>query len=273
MAIARWASRPGSLEARALDLAAAARPPRKPSALLNVLRIAYLELLWGMRITENVLYNFFYPILIFVVLSLIQPDASYLQMLVPGVLALSTASSSMQGIGKTVSFMRIYGTWRTLQASPIQPEVYLAGLLTSRFARILLSVTTLLVLATVGFGYRHEGHVALTYLLVLLGSAVFGALGLFISYLVRAPQAVAALLNFVLLPMIFISRVFFQVKSPWIEKTASFLPLQPLVVLLRNSADGEPWTSQSWMRVALLLGWLAVLGWSALWMAKRRVEE
>lgn len=239
----------------------------------NLGKITYLELLWGMRIPESVVYTFLAPTLVLLLLGLIRGSKDYLQILVPGIIATTVASSAMQGVGTTASFMRAYGSWRTLQASPIPTGLYLAGLICSRVVRTLLVACFMLLAAFLLLGYRMQGNIALILVYVLAGTLVFSSLGLVISYIVPTPSAVPGAMNLILLPMIFTSGALFITNIVWVKTIANFFPLTFLVELIRDNARsgglGENWL----FNVGALAGWLILCSWTALLLARRRVEE
>ena len=239
----------------------------------NLGRITYLELLWGLRIPESVVYNFLAPALVLLLLGLIRGSKDYLHILVPGVIATTVASSAMQGVGTATSFMRAYGSWRTLQASPIPTWLYFAGLIGSRVIRTVLIVCLMLLVAYLLLGYRMQGNIALILLYVLVGTLVFSSLGLVVGYIVPSPSAVPGAMNLILLPMIFTSGALFITKIEWVKIIAKLFPLTFLVDLIRNNArDGG--LGKDWLlNVGALGAWFVLCSWAALVMARRRVEE
>lgn len=241
------------------------------SQLRNLGRIIYLELLWGFRIPESVAYSLLAPAMVLLLLGLGRQNA-FLPVLVPGLIALTVASSAMRGVGTTMSFMRAYGSWRSLQASAIPAPLYLAGLIGSRILRTVLAAVFMFLVAVVGLGYRTEANLLVLLLYLVAGAAAFAALGLFFAHLIRSPQAVSGAMNLVLLPMIFMSNVLFIHQEDWVQKAAMVLPLTYLSDLIRGHLLG-PGFQAVWLNLAVLTAWLVAGSWAALALAKRRVEE
>lgn len=236
-------------------------------------RITFLELLWSLRVPESVAYNFLAPAIILLLLGLARDGTDYLYILVPGVIGMTIATGAMQGIGTYMSFMRAYGSWRTLQASPIPAPLYFAGLIGSRALRILLIVGFMLLISLMFLGYRVQGSLALLSLYVLLGTSVFASLGLLVAYLMSSPQAVSGALNVLLLPMIFTGNVLFVSNVGWVKSLSYLFPLTFLVDLIRSNARGEGLGGDWLLNIGALSGWLVVCTWVALRLAKKRVEE
>jgi ABC-2 type transport system permease protein len=136
-----------------------------------------------------------------------------------------------------------------------------------------LIVVIMLLASFFLLGFRMQGSFTLTFLYVLLGTLVFAALGMVVAYLMASPQSVSGALNFILLPMIFTSEVLFISRLPWVKTVALFFPLTFLVDLIRSNATGHG-PGQHWLlNVGVLLTWLVLCSWVALWLAKKRVEE
>lgn len=239
----------------------------------NLGKIICLELLWGLRVPESLVYNFLAPALVLLLLGFMRGSNGYLHVLVPGVIATTIASSAMQGVGTATSFMRAYGSWRTLQASPIPTGLYLAGLIGSRVVRTVLIVCFMLLVAFLLLGYRMQGNIALILVYVLVGTLVFSSLGLVISYVIPSPSAVPGAMNLILLPMIFTSGALFISNIEWVKAIANLFPLTFLVDLIRDSARGGGMGKNWLFNVGALAGWFVLCSWTALALARRRVEE
>lgn len=239
----------------------------------NVSRIAYLELLWGLRIPESMVYNFVAPALSLVLLGLIRGSKEYLAILVPGLVALTTASSALHGMGAKMSFMRAYGSWRTLQASPIPAGLYFAGLLGSRMVRIVLVVAIMLLVAAWWLGFHLQGNPLLLLAYVLLGTFTFAALGMLVASLVSSPQAVSGVMNLTLLVMVFTSDVLYVSEVPWVDAISRVFPLVYLVDLVRSHLLGRGFPEHGLLDVAALIAWAVLCSWAAMAIARRRVEE
>src|SRR5262245_57643396 len=104
---------------------------RSPSQIRNLIRITFLEVFWSLRVPHNFLYQLFISAVVLILFAQINGSKGYLEVLVPGLIALVTASTAMQGLGSTVSVMRTYGAWRTVRGSPIPTSMYLGGLIFS----------------------------------------------------------------------------------------------------------------------------------------------
>jgi ABC-2 type transport system permease protein len=237
--------------------------------LLNLARVTYLELLFSLRIPASIIFVFLLPALLLLVLASRFQDAPYV---VPGLLALVTAFSTLQGVGQVATSMR-RGIWGTFQVSLDPDWLYLAGVLASRVLRTLVVTTLLLLLAVAALGYRLEGSLALHFGLVLLGSVSFACLGLLLAYLPRSPMAAAQAMTAAVLVMTMVSGVFFPPQG--VLRSVSFLsPMTFLVDLMRANAGGAPLAlGDVALAVGVLAAWGVASGGMAYRIATRREEE
>jgi ABC-2 type transport system permease protein len=240
----------------------------------GLFRIVRLELLWGMRIPESVVYNILGPVLLLLLLGPIRGgEKEYLDRLVPGLLAAVSASGAMHGIGAAVSYMRLYGSWRTLQASPIPTEVYFAGLLASRVVRIFGTCGLLVLAAVLAFGYEPRGNAFATVAFLLLGTLAFGAFGLVLSGLSSSPQAVSSTINLLFIPMLFVSGVFAETTMLWVQRASLLSPLTYLVRGVRWSLGGAGSPTSLAASTGVLVVWLVICSGLALALLRKRLED
>ena len=237
--------------------------------LANLARVTYLELVFSVRIPASIIFVFLLPGILLLVLAGRYQDAPFV---VPGLLALVTAFSTLQGVGQVATSMR-RGIWSTFQVALDPDWLYLAGVLISRILRTMLVTTLLLLLAVVALGYRLEGSLALHLGLVLLGSISFACLGLLLAYLPRSPMAAAQAMTAAVLVMTMVSGVFFAPQG--VMRTLSYLsPLTFLADLLRANGSGAPVTLPAVaLTVGVLSAWALVSGGVAYRIATRREEE
>ncbi len=121
-----------------------------------------------------------------------------IDIITPGILALAVLSTSFTSLAIATGFERRYGIIKRLGASPLPRW----GLLVAKVAAIVVvEIVQLAVLSVVGLalGWQPAGGVAALaemLLLVVLGTAAFGSLGLLIAGSLRA-EATLAVANLV----------------------------------------------------------------------------
>lgn len=208
-----------------------------------------IEVLQYVRRPMDLVFNFFLPILLFIVFASAfstQPDVelpggetvSQAQMLLPGLVAYGVVASGMQNLGTGIGTERFDGTLRRLAGMPLPVSSYFLG----KFGQVLITaLAQLLVLLAVAhflFGVdmpqtaEQWGVFAGMWLLGLLCSAL---LGIAISRLPRSQGAVpGVVLPLVLLPM-FISGIFVTHAAlpDWLMQIAYTMPFAWIAHALR----------------------------------------
>jgi ABC-2 type transport system permease protein len=170
----------------------------------------------------------------------------YVDLLVPGLLAMAIAQSAAFGVAFSMVAWRQKGMLRRLRLTPLP----LYEFATARVIfHLMIAVVQTVILLTVGrllFGVHLVGNVLALLPLVLLGSIAFIALGMCIGGRVNTEDATAALSNLVVLPMTFLGGVFFPLDSAPapVRVIAHFLPLTYLAQGLQDVAvRGHSFTS------------------------------
>ena len=121
-----------------------------------------------------------------------------IDIITPGILALAVLSTSFTSLAIATGFERRYGVIKRLGASPLPRW----GLLVGKIGAIaIIEIVQLAILSVVGLLLGWEPHgglltVAQALLLVVLGTAAFGSLGLLIAGIMRA-EATLAVANLV----------------------------------------------------------------------------
>lgn len=121
-------------------------------------------------------------------------DAPAVDTFAPGVLALAVMSTSFTSLAIATGFERRYGVIKWLGSSPLPRSGLLAGKV---LALLLVEVLQLVVLGAVALGLGWDPRTGAATLLgalltVVLGTAAFASLGLFLAGVLRAEATLAA---------------------------------------------------------------------------------
>lgn len=157
-----------------------------------------LELKLALRNGEQVLLTLLIPIVLLVGLTLvdvIELPEPRVDSVFASVLALAVMSTAFTGQAIAFGFDRRYGVVRRLAATALPRWLLVAGRLVAVLGTVVVQVVILGLIA-LALGWRPDGGVATALLLVLLGCAAFGALGLLLGGTLRA-EIVLALANVV----------------------------------------------------------------------------
>lgn len=156
--------------------------------------------------------------------------------LIPGILGFAIMQMGIMGVSMVIVNWREKGILRRVMATPVHPSVIVFSQLITRLIISVLQVSIILLLGVLAFKVTIIGNIALIYTLVFLGSLIFLSMGLAISGIGKTANTVPAVANIVMMPMMFLSGVFFSRESfPEIVKNISqYLPLTYLADALRT---------------------------------------
>jgi ABC-2 type transport system permease protein len=163
---------------------------------------------------------------------------SYVDLLVPGLLAMAIAQSAAFGVAFSLVAWRQKGMLRHLRLTPLPLREFAAGRIIFHLIIALIQAVILLTVGRVVFGVHLVGSALALIPLILIGSISFVALGMCIGGRANTEDATAALSNLIVLPMVFLGGVFFPISSapPPIRVIAHFLPLTYLAQGLQDVA-------------------------------------
>lgn len=214
------------------------------------------------RSREAAIFVFLFPPLLFVLLASVfgdgtedgRPVSSYL---VAGLLGYAAANTALGGLAITLVIRRESGILKRLRSTPLPGGVFLVAVLLSNLLVVALQSLTVVALGVLLYD-ADLPELPFSFLLTLaLGAAAFAGLGLAAAALVRSAEAVAAVVNVIVLPMSFLSGSFGDTDNlpRALELVADVLPLKYLIELvLATYVDGEP-ISDHLRAVAVLAAW------------------
>jgi Nod factor-specific ABC transporter NodJ protein len=177
-------------------------------------------------------------------------DGSYLDFIVPGIIALNSMTISFNAVGTPVNMSRLYHkTLEEYLLAPINAASYVLGKVLSGVLRGLISSAVIIVLA-----YLFGAHVWLNgwfLLTLLLNCAVFAALGLVAAMLMNSHEEMSNFNTYVLTPMSFLCATFFATDQlpALLYWGIELLPLTHASHALRQSGLGG--TAPGWSIIVL----------------------
>ena len=167
--------------------------PGRPGRMLAAQ--AGTELRLALRNGEQVLLTLLIPVVLLVgltLLDLVPLPSPRVDAVAPGVLALAVMSTAFTGQAIAFGFDRRYGVVRRLAATALPRWLLVAGRLVAVLGVVAVQVVVLGAIAA-ALGWRPApAGVGWALLLVLLGTAAFGALGLLLGGTLRAEITLAA---------------------------------------------------------------------------------
>jgi ABC-2 type transport system permease protein len=151
------------------------------------------------------------------------PGLSYAQFLVPGLVMMSVLQNAFANSSSSLIQSKITGNLVFMLLPPISYlEFFCAYVLASMVRGLVVGAGVLAV--TVWFVDLRISAPLWVFAFALLGSAILGALGLIAGIWADKFDQIAAFQNFVILPLTFLSGVFYSIQSlPLLWQTASHL--------------------------------------------------
>ena len=176
--------------------------------------------------------------------SITVESGSYLDFLVPGILALNSMNIAFNSI-TPVHAERIYHkSLEEYMLAPIAPSAFVIGKLAAAVLRSLISSTLIMVLALM-FGAKLSSlsvpTTAFLFLTVLiLNSIVFAEIGFLAAMTIKTYEEMAQVNTYILLPMSFLCGTFFSTATlpSAIRMLIELLPLTHTSQLLRSLSSG-----------------------------------
>jgi ABC-2 type transport system permease protein len=137
----------------------------------------------------------------------------YIDYLVPGLLAMALSQSAVFGVAGTLVSWRERGIFRRLRVTPLPLVEFIVARLVMQLLLAAMQVVVLLTIGRLLFGVHVVGNPLALIPVAAFGAMAFIALGFLVGSVAHNAPAADAIANFVTLPMIFLSGVFFPVSS------------------------------------------------------------
>lgn len=153
-------------------------------------------------------------------------DLGYIDFLVPGIVGMTIMQLGLFGVAFGFVQLKRTGALRRLFATPTSPAYFLSAQVLSR---LIIGVAQVAILFGVGiwFGLQMFGDYLSLLVIVLIGSAIFLAVGFAIAGWAKNEDQAAPVANLVSLPMMFLSGVFFprDAMPDFLAAITQFMPL------------------------------------------------
>ena len=185
------------------------------------------------------------------------PTAAPVDFFVPGILALAVMSTAMVSLGIATGFERGYGVLKRLGSTPLgRPRLLGAKIVTIIAVELLQAMV--LVPVGLGLGWNPGGAsasaaVPAALAAVLLGSAAFGGIGLFMAGVLKAEVNLAATNGLYLVLLLLGGMIVPITKLPGgLQTFAKLLPAEALSAALHAALGaGAAVPTESWVVLAV----------------------
>jgi ABC-2 type transport system permease protein len=223
---------------------------------MNTLRDAYSVWWADLRILRHLWWQFLGTSLMSPVLYLLAfgygmgrgitvRGSSYLDFVIPGIIALTAMNTSFNGAGMKLNVDRLFfHSFDEILMSPISPMSLTIG---KSMIGVVRGLVVSLLFTVIGVTIASM-HVTIMFVVTLLLSCLlFSFMGFLCAMYVKSHQGMSTFSSIILLPMSFLGGTFFALDQVprGIEIILHILPLTHVSLCLRAEAlgDGLPWGS------------------------------
>jgi ABC-2 type transport system permease protein len=178
---------------------------------------------------------------------------------VPGLVALGIVSTTFVNLAMALVWLRESRVLKRVRGTPLPAWAFLAGRVQVAIGMALALTVVLVAIGRVAYGVSVPGETLPGVLLALVvGAASFSCLGAALSSAIPNEDAAPAIVNAVVLPLYFISGLFFPVDDApqWLTDVANVFPIKHLAEALLDAFD--PRTTGvgiDWGHLAVVAAW------------------
>lgn len=149
--------------------------------------------------------------------------------IIPAITAFSVINACYTNIAMSLSFARDEGVLKRVRGTPLPTVAFMAGRIGHAIFVALLLVAIVLAAGVLFYGVDLPGRTLPAFFLTLaVGAASFCSLGFAVTCVVPNADAAPAVVNFTILPLLFISDIFLHIANPpgWLDFISRFFPIK-----------------------------------------------
>lgn len=188
-------------------------------------------------------------------------NLKYFDFLLPGVVALAVMQMAVFSVAFVFADYKEKGILKRLLATPMKPYQFVTANVVTRLLVAVVQAAILIAVGILLFKAHMLGSYFLALLIVVLGAIMFLGLGFTISGLANTVEAVPAIANLIVFPMLFLGGTFFPISSmpDWLQHIVKYLPLTYFSTSLRDVMTKSATFSDVQSSLLWMLGWSVVL--------------
>lgn len=160
----------------------------------------------------------------------------YIDFLIPGLIAMGVMMSCMWGISYGLIEKRSKKLLRRMVATPMRKSHFLIALITVRVALNIIESSVLFIFALLVFDVRIQGSIPALITVFIAGNIAFAGIAVFVSSHTSNTEVGNGLINFVVMPMMVLSGIFFSYHNfpDWSLPVIRKLPLTMFTDAVRS---------------------------------------
>jgi ABC-2 type transport system permease protein len=208
-------------------------------------------------------FTFVFPLLFMVVFNVVfaSGDEEAGRFFTPAIIVFAVVTATYTNLAMTVTVARDSGILKRIRGTPLPPLGYLLARMIHAALVSLLLVVIVAVFGELAYGVAVPWD-RLPALLVTLtvGAATFCALGLALTALIPNADAAPAIVNATVLPLFFISNVFFPLQNApqWLDVVSSIFPVRQFADAMLRIYDPTASGGVSLTNVGVMAIWGAI---------------
>jgi ABC-2 type transport system permease protein len=164
------------------------------------------------RSREAAFFIFLFPLLLFVLLASVYSGNIYgvppAEALVAGLVGYGCANTAFAGLAIQLVIRRENGILKRLRSTPLPPATYVSALLVSTLIVFALQTIVLFLIGRAFYSTPFPSAMGSFVVTIVIGAGVFAALGTATASVIRSAEGSSAVVNFILLPMAFLTGSF-----------------------------------------------------------------
>jgi ABC-2 type transport system permease protein len=190
------------------------------------------------RSREAAFFIFLFPLLLFVLLGSVYSGKIYgvpaPEALLAGLVGYGCANTAFAGLAIQLVLRRENGILKRLRSTPLPPATYVVSLLVSTLIVFVLQTIALFLIGRAFYGTPFPSEVGSFIATIVIGAAVFAALGTATASVIRSAEGSSAVVNFILLPSAFLSGSFGPTRHypAFLRAIGDVLPLKYFIKLV-----------------------------------------
>ncbi|MDP5275515.1 ABC transporter permease [Chengkuizengella axinellae] len=187
-------------------------------------------------------------------------NLTYIDFLVPGIVAMMIMSNNLNGVAGQISSWRERGVLRRMQSTTLKASTFIAAQITARLLLNGLQALIVLLVGSLVFGTQVNGSWFLLILFVILGTLTFMSIGFIIASIAKTPESAGPIAGFISFPLLFLGGVFFPIDDmpSYLQPIVNSLPIAHLSTAFRQIMNVGADLTTLWSEALLLSGWMIV---------------
>jgi ABC-2 type transport system permease protein len=190
----------------------------------------------------------------------------FIEFLAPGILMMTVIQNAFANTSSSIMISKVQGNIVDTLMPPLSPAELVAGYIAGGIARGVLVAATISVVMMIALGHG-MAHPLWVLVFAVTGSAFLGGLGIVAAILAEKFDHMAAITNFLVVPLSFLSGTFYSIEGlpGWMQAVTHLNPVFYLIDGTRHGFIGVS-DSSPWLGLAVCLGaTAAVLGLAWCW--------